>query len=293
MTDCTQSAIGGPGAIIAALHLPSLRTGPGRSVAHLEDYALTNAAVFASAGIPALMLQDQTRETGPARPETVAVMASLGRLIRHTHPAMRLGIIMQAHDAEAPLAVAHACGAHFVRLKVFVAAAMTAEGPRTGLGVAAQATRHALQRPDIAILADVFDRTSVPMADIAPAEAARWAEQLGADALVLTGGSFADTLGRIGAARAAGVRRPILVGGSVTADNVAEALHHADGAIVSTSIMLDGPGHGLLRWDAGKALALMDRVRSMALTDRVRSVAPTDRVRSVAPTDRVRGAAHG
>ncbi len=263
MTDDTQAAIGGPGAVIAALHLPSLRSGPGRSVAHLEDYALANAGVFAAAGIPALMLQDQTREPGPARPETVAVMASLGRLIRQAHPALRLGIIVQAHDAEAPLAIAHACGAHFVRLKVFVAAAMTAEGPRTGLAVPAQAARHALH-PGIAILADVFDRTSVPMVDIAPAEAARWAEQLGADALVLTGSSFADTLSRIGAARAAGVRRPVLVGGGVTVGNVAEALRHADGAIVSTSLMLDSPGSGLLRWDAGKAMALMDRVREAA-----------------------------
>lgn len=264
MTDGTQATIGGPGTVIAALHLPSLRSGPGRSVAYLEDYTLANAAVFAGAGIPALMLQDQTRETGPARPETVAIMASLGRLVRQAHPVLRLGIIVQAHDAEAPLAIAHACGAHFVRLKVFVAAAMTAEGPRTGLAVPAQAARHALQRPDIAILADVFDRTSVPMADIAPAEAARWAEQLSADVLVLTGGSFAGTLSRIAAARAAGVRRPVLVGGSVTADNVADALRHADGAIVSTSLMLDSPGSGLLRWDAGKAMALMDRVRGAA-----------------------------
>lgn len=139
---------------------------------------------------------------------------------------------------------------------------MTADGPRTGLAVAAQAARHALH-PSVAILADVFDRTSVPMVNMAPAEATCWAEQLGADALVLNGGSFADTLSRIGAARAAGVRRPVLVGGGVTAGNVAEALRHADGA-VSTSLMLDSPGGGLLRWDAGKAMALMDRVREAA-----------------------------
>lgn len=258
-------AVGGRNAIVAALHLPSLRSAQGRSLAYLEDYVLTNAGVFAAAGVPAVMLQDQTREPGPARPGTVAVVSTLGRLIRQAFPALRLGIIVQAHDAEAPLAIAHACGATFVRLKVFVAAAMTMEGPKSGLGVAAHAIRHELGREDITVFADVFDRTSVPMVDIAPAQAARWAEQLGADGLVLTGDSFADTLGRIHAARAAGVCRPILVGGSVTKDNVAEALQAADGAVVSTSLMLaDADPTALLRWDADKARRLMDRVRALS-----------------------------
>lgn len=265
MTADALNAVGGRHAIVAALHLPSLRSPHGRSLAYLEDYVLTNAAVFADAGVPAVMLQDQTRETGPARLGTVAVVSTLGCLIRQAYPAMRLGIIVQAHDAEAPLAIAHACGATFVRLKVFVAAAMTMEGPRNGLGTAAHAMRQELGCESVAVFADVFDRTSVPMVDITPAQAARWAEQLGADGLVLTGDSFADTLSRIHAARAAGVRRPILAGGSVTEDNVAEALQAADGAVVSTSLMLAGADPAaLLRWDADKARRLMDRVRALS-----------------------------
>ena len=264
MTPDALDAVGGRNAVIAALHLPSLRSPHGRSLAYLEDYVLTNAAVFADAGVPAVMLQDQTREPGPARLETVAVVSTLGRLIRQAHPPLRQVIIVQAHDAGAPLAIAHACGAAFVRLKVFVGAAMTMEGPKTGLGVVAHSMRHELGREDIALLADVFDRTSVPMVDIAPAQAALWAEQLGADGLVLTGDSFAGTLERIHAARAAGVRRPLLVGGGVTGDNVAEALRAADGAVVSTSLMLGGAGPAaLLRWDAGKVQRLMDRVRTL------------------------------
>jgi predicted TIM-barrel enzyme len=233
-------------------------------LAYLEEYVLANAGVFAQAGVPAIMLQDQTREAGPAAPVTVAVVSALGRLVRATYPALHLGIIVQAHDVVAPLAIAHACGASFVRLKVFVGASMTMEGPKTGLGVAAQAARHALGRTDIAILADVFDRTSLPMVDIAPTQGARWAEALGADGLILTGDSFADSLTRITNARAAGVRRPILIGGSVTDANVAEALAVADGAIVSTSLMREGAGPSdVLRWDAEKTQRFMDRVRAM------------------------------
>lgn len=253
-------ASGLPGAVIGALHLPDLRSERGRSIAFLEDYALTNAAVFADAGVPALMIQDQTREPGPARAETVAVVSALTRLVRAAHPHMALGIIVQAHDAEAPLAIAHASGASFVRLKVFVGASMTAEGPKTGLGIAAASARAALGRPDLAIFADVFDRTSVPISPMSETEAASWAVKLGADGLVLTGDSFADSLRRLREARAAGIRRPLLLGGGVTEGNVAEAFGAADGVIVSTALMKSGTTEAdTLRWDASKTRGFMGR----------------------------------
>ena len=249
--------------IIAALHLPDLSVARHTSFAYLEDYVLANAGVFAAAGIASVMLQDQTRQTGPATSATVALMAALGRLLRSTYAAMDLGIIIQAHDAIAPLAVAHACGASYVRLKVFVGAAMTMEGPRSALAVEARSFRHELRRDDIAILADVFDRTSVPMIDVPPEEAAQAAVRLGADGLILTGASFADSLERVRSAKAAGVTRPVWVGGSVTEHNVAQTLAVADGAIVSTALMRDQPGaQDLLRWDRDKTQRFMDAVRA-------------------------------
>lgn len=243
---------------IGALHLPDPTVTQSRSVAWLEDYALANAGVFAAAGFPALMLQDQTRTPGSAAPETVALMASLGRLIRREYPAMALGIIVQAHDAKAPLAIAHAAGASFVRLKVFVAAAMTAEGPRTALATEARAYRRAIGADHIAILADVFDRTSLPMVDMPPERAAQWAQSLGADALVLTGATFADSLDRAAKARDQGVTRPLILGGSATATNIAQALGVADGAIVSTALMREPKSaDDLLRWDIDLARAFM------------------------------------
>ncbi len=249
--------------IIAALHLPDLAVARQTSLAYLEDYVLANAAVFAKAGVPSLMLQDQTRQNGLASPATVALMAALGSLLRRTYPAIDLGIIIQAHDAVAPLAVAHAAGASYVRLKVFVGAAMTMEGAKSALAVEARSYRHELRRDDIAIFADVFDRTSVPMIDVPPHEAAQAAERLGADALILTGTTFADSLERVRKAKAAGVRRPVFVGGSVTQDNVAQTLDVADGAIVSTSLMRERPAlSDLVRWDSDKTQRFMDVVRA-------------------------------
>ncbi|NKX43615.1 BtpA/SgcQ family protein [Roseicyclus persicicus] len=245
--------------VIAALHLPDFALSRHRSVAWYEDYAVTNARVFAAAGIPWIKLQDQTRTAGPATPDTLALMASLGRLIRAEVPGLGLGIIIEAHDPVAALSVAHAAGADFVRLKVFVGGAMTAEGPRHGLGAAAVAYRAALGRPDIAILADVHDRTARPLSDEPQPFAANWAAKVGADGLIITGGSFADTLDRIAAVRKAVPGRPILIGGGVTEDNAAQALAASDGVIVSSALMRAGAGDDdILRWDADLCRRFMD-----------------------------------
>ena len=104
----------------------------------------------------------------------------------------------------------------------------------------------------------------MPMMDVPPEEAAQAAVKLGADGLILTGASFADSLDRVRKAKAAGVTRPVLVGGSVTESNVKETLACADGAIVSTSLMCDNPGEAdLLRWDKDKTRRFMDAVRAL------------------------------
>jgi uncharacterized protein len=246
--------------VIAALHLPPF--GRAHSMAWLEDYVATNARVFAEAGVPYVKLQDQTREEGPMRPEALAATAALGRVLRSAAPTLGLGIIVEAHDPVAALAIAHATGADFVRLKVFVGGMMTAQGPRHGMGAQALACRHALGREDIAILADVQDRTGVPLAGEAPEFAAEWAQKTGADGLIITGSSFADTLARIGLAKQSGIRLPILIGGGVTDGNVSAALAVTQGVIVSTALMRrDAAKTDVLRWDRDLTLRFMDAAR--------------------------------
>lgn len=249
--------------VIAALHLPDFAQNRYRSLAWLEDYAIANARVFAEAGVPWIKLQDQTRTDGPAAPDTLALMAALGRLIRAEVPALGLGIIIEAHDPRAALSVAHAAGADFVRLKVYVGGAMTAGGPRHALAPQAVAHRAAIDRPDIAILADVHDRTAVPLSSESQPFAAEWAVKSGADGLVITGSSFADTLERIDAVRAHGVTRPVLIGGGVTTANVAQALHASQGVVVSTALMRKGAApHDPVQWDADLCARFMDAARA-------------------------------
>ena len=249
--------------VIAALHLPPFLPGAMPSPAQLEDYVLANAGLFADAGIPAIKLQDETRAPGPASTATVALMASLGRLIKKQFPDIVLGIIVQAHDAVAPIAIAHACGAEFVRLKVFAGAAVTAEGVRQGLGAEAIAYRGSIGAGAVAVIADAHDRTCQPLASVSDERAALWVETLGADAVILTGSSFSDSLQRIAAARRVGLRSPVLIGGGIDETNVAAALAEAAGVVVSSSLKRDGAGPAdLVQWEAGKVARFMDKARA-------------------------------
>ncbi|MEM6889417.1 MAG: BtpA/SgcQ family protein [Pseudomonadota bacterium] len=246
--------------VIAALHLPDFVRSMHQSVSWFEDYAIANARVFADADVPFVKLQDQTRTAGAAAPETLALMASIARLIRSEVPKLRLGIIIEAHDPLAALSVAHAVGAEFVRLKVFVGGAMTADGPRHGLGTAAVSHRAALGRSDIAILADVHDRTARPLSNESQPFAANWAAKAGADGLIVTGANFADTLKRVAAVREAVPSNPILIGGDVTEHNVAEALAASDGVFVSSALMKSGAGaNDLVRWDLDLCRRFMEK----------------------------------
>lgn len=110
-----------------------------------EDDTLANAEVFVSAGIRRIMLQNQTRQRGPASAETIAMTAALGRALQLAHPTVSLGITVEAHDAVAPIAIAHASAAGFVRLKVFVGAARTVEGRKEALAIDALTDRHQLR----------------------------------------------------------------------------------------------------------------------------------------------------
>ena len=249
--------------IIAALHLPDFALSRHRPMGWFEEYALANARVFAEAGVPWIKLQDQTRTSGPAAPRTLAMMAALGCLTRAEFPQLGLGIIIEAHDPDAALSVAHATGAGFVRIKVFVGGAMTAEGPRYGLGAVAVSHRAALGRRDITILADVHDRTARPLSDETQPFAAEWAAKAGADGLIVTGSSFPDTLSRIAAVREAVPGRPLLIGGGVSDANIAEALAASDGVIVSSALMRrDAAEDDLLQWDAERCLRFMDAARA-------------------------------
>lgn len=250
--------------VIAALHLPEVGVGhPPTSMHWLEDYVLQNLAVFVEGGVPAVLLQDETLSSSEARPENIAVTAVLARMARQEFPNLHLGIIFQAHDPLAPLAVAHASGATFVRIKVFVGAMLKAEGLQQGCAVAARDYRSLLGRDDIQILADVHDRTGYSVTKEPIEVAADWAAHSGADGLILTGFTYDESIEKLERVRKAGLRKPLLLGGGADATNVAEVLACADGVIVSNALKRkDASPQDLVLWDLECVKRFMEAARS-------------------------------
>jgi uncharacterized protein len=232
--------------VFAALHLPPFlasRHPDARPPAEILEYALRNVSRAVEAGVDAVYLQDlgDTPHAIEIQSYTVAGISALGGLLRKEFPHLSFGICLMAHGAREPLAIAQAIGADFVRLKVYVGAMVKAEGIVQGCAYQAVQYRSQINAEDIAILADVYDRTGEPLGRMPLVEEARQAAVFGrADGITLTGKSVPESLDMLREVRVANLGVPLLVGGGVTPQNVAQFAPLVDGIIVSSAFKAVG-----------------------------------------------------
>jgi len=235
----------------------------GATIAEVLDPALADAELLARNGVDVLMVQNlgDVPTAMHATPVQIAWMTRVTAEIRGKF-GLPVGLNMLENDAAAMFAVASAAGADFVRIKVYVGAMMTPFGFETGQAHAAIKARTSWAADNVAIFADVHDRTGTPVGTSGLAEDIEFALRLGlADGLVLTGKSYAETLQFIGVARKYSAGVPILVGGGVNAANFAEVAKVADGAIVSSSLKDSGSATG--RFDPAKVRDFMSAARKV------------------------------
>ncbi len=168
--------------VIGMLHLlplPGSEDYRGGGLGPILERARWEASTLADGGIDAIMLQN-TGDLPPARdgePETIAAMSVIGAVLRR-EVACPLGVNVLANGAVASLAIAQAIEASFVRIKVYVGAVVTTEGLLTGAAKEALTFRRRIGAEQIAIMADVYDRTSAPVGDMPIAVAADLAQGL-------------------------------------------------------------------------------------------------------------------
>ena len=239
----------------------------GGTIGPLLDAAMVDAELLGKHGVDALMVQNLGDIPVAHRVSEVQV-AWVTRIASEVRAAAKIpvGLNLLENDAEAIIAVASAAGADFVRIKVFVGAMMTPFGIETAQAHAAIKARNSFDANHVAIFADVHDRTGNPIASGGFAEDLDFAVRLGgADGLVLTGKSYAETLAFIETARGKLGAISILVGGGVTAANFAEVAAAADGVIVSSS--LKGSGDAFGKFDPEKVKAFMDEARRVRSPD--------------------------
>lgn len=228
--------------VIGFRPLPGTYGYKGESLDLIADAALYDAKHLVENGIDAFMIQNVNDL--PVRErcghDTVAYMAVLGERIRREFPQAVLGVNVLKNDAPAALSVAHAIGAKFIRLKVYVGAMVGAEGLVQGCAHEVQELRRKLGAWDVAIYADVYDRTGIPLVNMSLEDMAHEAVWFGkADGLVITGRSVAESLDWAARVKKR-VKVPVWCGGGATAENIKQLLEVYDGVQVSSSLRTNG-----------------------------------------------------
>jgi uncharacterized protein len=233
-------------ALIGVVHLQAL---PGTPKGKLDIAAITAIAVqeaseYEGAGFHGVMIEnthDRPYLKSGVGPEITAAMAVIGAEVRRAI-ALPLGIQVLAGANSSSLAVAHACGASFVRVEGFVFAHVADEGLIEASAGALLRYRRALGADHIRVFADVKKKHSAHAitADINIAETAKAAEYFLVDGVIVTGvasGQPAEAHEVNSVARAVSV--PTIVGSGITTENL---LHYpdADAFIVGSSIKKDG-----------------------------------------------------
>lgn len=240
------------------VHLGPLPGSPG----FLGDFdavvadAAVDATLLAKAGFDGVMVENFGDAPFFASDAPKVTVAALTTAVNAVYEASRLrvGVNVLRNDGLAALAVAAATPASFIRINVLSGTMYTDQGPI--VGEAAEVARLRSQIcPDVAIMADVFVKHATPPQGLTLVAATDdLVERAGADAVVVSGrgtGSSTD-LDQLRAVTERS-RLPVYLGSGVTMDNVTSMLALADGAIVGTSIKIDGVSTNPVDLDAAKA----------------------------------------
>ncbi len=255
--------------IIGMVHLLPLPGAPGYDFYGLEpviEHALRDAEALTSGGVDGLIVEnmwDLPYYVGTdVPPEEMTAQAVAARAIVEA-VEVPVGINVIHNGGRVTLAIAVAAGADFIRVCLLTGARVWDTG-ELDRGCAAELFRWRknLGAEHIKIFADVDKKHSVPFPGIDLATHIEWTEFYLADALIVSGKmtGAAPELEKVKRARELATR-PVLMGSGTTADNIAQFLQYADGAIVGTDLKVDGVAENPVDMEGVKRY--MDAVRAM------------------------------
>lgn len=247
--DAMLQIFGVPKAIIGMIHLKALPGAPhfqGGSLEPVLQAALFDANALKEGGIDGLIVENAW-DLPFSKPEdigveTVAAMSVLvDRMMAQTH--LPIGINVLANGWMQSLAVAKATGASFIRVNQWVNAYVANEGIIEGPSARAMRYRSSIRGEDIKIFADVHVKHGAHaiVADRSVEEQTRDAVFFDADVLIATGQRTGDEtpVDEVTTIQSA-TNLPVIVGSGLSASNAGSLMQQADGAIVGSSIKLEG-----------------------------------------------------
>jgi membrane complex biogenesis BtpA family protein len=153
-----------------------------------------------------------------------------------------VGVNVIHNGWQAELAIAVAAGLDFVRVCILTGARLWDTGDLDrGCAADLLRKRKELGAEHIKLFADVDKKHSVPFPGVDLETHIEWTEFYRADALIVSGRMTGDapTVDKVRRAKECATR-PILMGGGTTVGNIAAFLEVADGAIVGSSLKVDG-----------------------------------------------------
>ena len=233
--------------LIGMVHLPALPGSPGDTGEGMEPVikrAVADARALEAGGAAAVMIEnffDTPFAKDSVPPHTIAAMTRAVLAVRRA-TKLPIGVNVLRNDVRAALAIAQVCEAQFVRVNVWIGAAVTDQGIIEGAAREAILYRREIGA-DVAIFADVFVKHAAQLAGGSIEDAARDAVLRGkADALIVTGSATGSGTSAedVAAVKRALPSTRVLVGSGFDAASAAALMAIADGAIVGTSLKLDG-----------------------------------------------------
>lgn len=230
--------------VIGMVHLLALPGTPRYqgSVQAIYEQALWEARTLSENGVDALIVEnfaDEPFKIGEPEPVQAAVMAGVLRDVRQA-VTIPVGLNCQFNAWQAELAIAHACGADFIRAEVFVDTVVTAQGLVLPCSAGLTRLRKQLEAK-VEIWADVQTKYTTNLVAQPLTQSAIDAQNAGADVLIVTGAATGQATPLEAVAQVKQVvRLPVLVGSGTNIQNVRQSLEIADGAIVGSALKEGG-----------------------------------------------------
>jgi membrane complex biogenesis BtpA family protein len=253
--------------VIAMAHVPALPGTPryrsGTSIDELVDHVRRDLQHLLAGGVDAVMFcnEDDRPYTLHAGTEIAATMAAI---IGELKPLDRPFGVDILWDPMSAMALAKATGASFMR-EVVTGAYESDMGIWAPDAAALYRYRRRIDADEVLVLANITPEFASPLGSRTVAQRARSAATSSlVDAILIAGpmaGAEPDLSSIVEAKDAVGDAVPVLMNTGARPDNVARFLEVADGAIVGSSLKVDGQTWNPV--DPARVAGFMERVRGL------------------------------
>jgi membrane complex biogenesis BtpA family protein len=246
--DSLDELFGVQNPIIGMVHLWPLPGAPGYSGYGMDtilDQARRDTGALLEGGVDGLIVEnmwDLPYYAGTnVQMEAVTAQAVAAREVVEM-AGVPVGVNVIHNGWQAELAIAVAAGLDFMRVCILTGARLWDTGDLDhGCAANLLRRRKELGAEHLKLFADVDKKHSLPFPGLDLETHIEWTEFYRADALIVSGRMTGDAppLDKVRQAKEAATR-PILMGSGTTAENITEFLKYADGAIVGSSLKVDG-----------------------------------------------------